>query len=140
MIDSRVSREGAYVRRRRECVACGQRFTTQEEVVPTEVVVIKNDERREEFNPQKVRNGLKKACWKRPVSEEQLDGVLSRLELWIDNQGEKEVQSRAIGEFVLGELRKIDEVALVRFASVYRQFNSLDQFIDEVRHVSRDKR
>lgn len=140
VIDSRVSKEGAAVRRRRECVGCAHRFTTIEEVVPTELYVIKRDQRREELNPQKMRDGLRNACWKRPVSEAQLDDVVSRILRRLENLGEREIAADAIGTMLMEELEDLDEIAYIRFASVYRQFRAADQFIAEVRELSRKQK
>jgi len=132
VIDSRNSREGYSVRRRRECPDCAHRFTTLENIVPTELYVIKRDQRRVEFNPQRIRDGVERACWKRPVRQEQLDSLMARILQQIENLGERELSSKTIGLLVMKELANLDQVAYVRFASVYRQFKDADQFIEEI--------
>jgi transcriptional repressor NrdR len=139
VIDSRTSKEGASVRRRRECIECHYRFTTLEEVVPTEMSVIKRDGNREEFDAQKVREGIYKACWKRPVREKQIDKMTDEILKQIEQSGEREIESVDIGEIVMVKLQTIDEVAYVRFASVYRKFQDIDQFIDEIRGLGKQK-
>src|SRR5687768_3376440 len=126
VIDSRELSGGTSIRRRRECVECGRRFTTYERVEGSGLVVVKKDGRREEFNPGKLRQKLRVALTKRPVGEEQIDGLLQRVEAELLALGTAEVPSSAIGETVLRELKELDEVAYIRFASVYRQFADLD--------------
>jgi len=140
VIDSRVSKEGLTVRRRRECLSCNSRFTTLEEVVPTEIYVIKRDGSREEFNPQKIRDGLEKACYKRQVREEQFDEIMSSLHQRLEALGEREVPSEMLGEFMMEELAALDAVAYVRFASVYREFKDVDQFVREVRALKKQQK
>ena len=140
VIDSRVAREGAGVRRRRECLGCKHRYTTLEEIVPTEIYVIKRDLRREEFNPQKIRDGVKKALWKRPVSEEQVEALITRVLQRIETLSEREIPSSALGELVMEELEKLDQVAYVRFASIYRQFRDIAQFMRELQQLTRRHR
>lgn len=134
VLDSRSARDGAAIRRRRECVKCGHRFTTYEEVDRDEVLVVKKDGRREPFDRSKVDKAIRHACGKRPVSDEQIrtmiDGVVSRLE------GE-EVPSDKIATFVMDELHKVDEVAYIRFASVYRQFKDVAQFLSAITEIVR---
>lgn len=132
VIDSRNSRDGYSVRRRRECASCEHRFTTLEEIVPTEIVVIKRDGRRVEFNPQKIRAGLERACWKRQIRNEQLDEVMARILRQIEAMSDRELASKTIGLLIMKELANLDQVAYVRFASVYRQFKDADQFIEEI--------
>jgi transcriptional repressor NrdR len=132
VIDSRISKEGISVRRRRECINCLYRFTTLEEIVPAEIYVVKRDQRREEFSPAKIRNGLKNACWKRPISEDQITEIVERIQHQIEEFVEKEIACNHIGNLVMDSLRDLDEVAYVRFASVYRQFKDIDQFINEI--------
>ena len=134
--DTRVSKEGDSIRRRRECLNCSQRFTTYENVTRAEVVVIKRDGSREDFNAEKVRAGVRHACWKRPVSEEQIEAVVRRVAEQLENLQEREVASQVVGEQVMRELQRLDEVAYVRFASVYRRFKDIDQFLDEIRNLT----
>lgn len=136
VVDSRVGREGASVRRRRECLECTHRFTTLEEILPTEIYVIKCDDNREEFDPQKLRVGIERALYKRPVREEQVEELLHQVIRRLEQLGEREIHSAAIGDIVMEELEQLDQVAYVRFASVYRQFKDIDQFIDEIRVLS----
>jgi transcriptional repressor NrdR len=140
VVDSRTASEGATVRRRRECAECGHRFTTIEEVVPAEVYVRKRDERREELNPQKLRDGIHKACWKRPVSEEQVDAIVASVIRQLESLGEREVPADQIGELLMKELEQLDDIAYIRFASVYRQFKGADEFISEVRELNRKQK
>ncbi|MFA5205922.1 MAG: transcriptional regulator NrdR [Lentisphaeria bacterium] len=136
VIDTRVSKEGDSIRRRRECLNCGQRFTTYENITRAEVVVVKRDGSREDFNAEKVRAGVRHACWKRPVSEEQIEDVVRRVAERLENMQEREVASQVVGELVMRELQHLDEVAYVRFASVYRRFKDIDQFLDEIRNLT----
>jgi transcriptional repressor NrdR len=135
VIDSRVSREGDVIRRRRECVECGRRFTTYERVEEVLPLVVKKDGRRESFDRLKIMAGLKKACEKRPISAEDLARVVDNIENHFQEQGGKEVPSREIGEAVMETLQTLDAVAYVRFASVYREFRDLDEFMEALRGV-----
>ncbi|MBX7115713.1 MAG: transcriptional regulator NrdR [Myxococcaceae bacterium] len=135
VLDSRDSNEGAVIRRRRECVGCQRRFTTYERVEELNPLVVKKDGRREPFDRDKLLAGLKKACEKRPVSVEQLDAVISEIEKKLQGSGEKEMSSKAIGEEVMRLLPGIDEVAYVRFASVYRSFRDIAEFMDELKGI-----
>lgn len=128
VLDSRSVRDGESVKRRRECLRCGRRFTTYETIEEMEVMVVKKDQRREPFERAKVFKGMKAACEKRPVSMETLESVADEIERTIYNSGIREVSSAEIGEMVIEALRKIDQVAYVRFASVYRQFEDVTQF------------
>ncbi|NMA43076.1 MAG: transcriptional repressor NrdR [Oligosphaeraceae bacterium] len=138
VIESRVSKEGETIRRRRQCLSCSHRFTTYETVLPAEITVVKNDGRREEFKPDKLRAGIKLACWKRAVSPETMDKLVGDITNSLASLSESEVSSRQIGEMVMAALKEIDEVAYVRFASVYRKFNDADAFISEVKKLSRN--
>lgn len=135
MIDSRASREGATIRRRRECLKCANRFTTYEEIEREELMVIKRDGRREEFSREKLLSGLKKAFQKRPVSPQVIDDLLEKIVNQVRNEFEREVPGSVIGEQVMAGLRKIDEVAYVRFASVYRRFQEATDFVQEVKKL-----
>ena len=139
VIDSRASREGATIRRRRECLACSHRFTTYEEIEHEGLMVVKRDGRREEFSRDKLFSGLKKACQKRPISPKAIEDVLDRIVNEINNQYESEVPGTAIGERVMAELRGLDEVAYVRFASVYRRFQEATDFVQEIKKLEADK-
>lgn len=132
VIDSRPTEEGFAIRRRRGCDGCGKRFTTYEKVEETLLMVAKKDGRREAFDRTKVLSGIAKACEKRPVSMAQMEAMVSSIESTLHNQIEKEVDSNYIGELVMEELKKVDEVAYVRFASVYRQFTDVNTFIKEI--------
>lgn len=132
VIDSRATEDNTTIRRRRECLECGKRFTTYERIDDLPVMVIKRDGNRERFNRNKILNGLLKACEKRPVSREQLESIVNSIEQKVKNQMENEVDSTIIGELVMDHLRKIDEVAYVRFASVYRQFKDIETFRQEL--------
>lgn len=135
VIDSRASREGATIRRRRECVACGHRFTTYEEIERGGLVVLKRDGRREEFSREKLLSGLRKACQKRPVSPKVIEELVERIVTEVTDRYEREVPAEAIGKLVMDGLRQIDEVAYVRFASVYRRFQEATDFVHEVKKL-----
>lgn len=135
VLDSRPTEDGAVVRRRRECEKCHCRFTTYEKVEEAPLVVVKKDGRRERFDPQKILAGLLKACEKRPVPSEKLAAMVTDIEKELRSRGEQEVESRDIGEMVMERLREVDEVAYVRFASVYRQFGDLRRFVEEVQRL-----
>lgn len=132
VIDSRPTEEGYAIRRRRGCDNCGKRFTTYEKVEETILMVAKKDARREVFDKNKILNGIVKACEKRPVSMTQIEGMVDDIEKTLNNLMEKEVTSDYIGELVMEQLKKVDEVAYVRFASVYRQFTDVNTFIREI--------
>lgn len=130
--DSRLSRDKETIRRRRQCLHCGKRFTTSERVEGAMPMVVKRDGRREPFNRIKIMNGLRKACEKRPISIDHLERIVNRIEQGIQEAGEREVKSTLIGQKVIDELRGLDGVAYVRFASVYRQFRDINEFMDEL--------
>jgi transcriptional repressor NrdR len=133
--DSRLAAEGRQIRRRRECLSCGERFTTFETAELVMPMVVKGDRSRESYDEAKVRAGMEKALEKRPVPREQLDEALSRITHKVRSLGDREVQSRAIGELVMDELRGLDEVAYVRFASVYRHFEDVEAFHEEIQRL-----
>lgn len=133
VIDSRTSKDGGSIRRRRECLSCGKRFTSYETVEEMIPMVIKKDGRRESFDRAKILGGLKKACEKRPISMNDLERVVDTIEKKLVNMGIKEIPSSWIGEEVMSSLREMDKVAYVRFASVYRQFKDINEFLQEVR-------
>jgi len=135
VIDSRASREGATIRRRRQCLGCGYRFTTYEEVERGGIVVLKHDGRREEFSREKLLSGIKKACQKRPISPKAIEDLAERIVNEVTDRYEREVPSEFIGKLVMDGLRQIDEVAYVRFASVYRRFQEATDFVHEVRKL-----
>jgi len=139
VLDSRPTDEGTSIRRRRECLSCGQRFTTYEKVEETPLYVVKKDGRRELFDPAKIRAGMAKACEKRPVPAGKLDLITRDIERRLRNEYEVEVTSQAIGELVMEELKKLDQVAFVRFASVYREFGDLERFREELEHLLKEK-
>lgn len=139
VLDSRPTEDGAVIRRRRECEGCHRRFTTYEKVDEPPLVVVKKDGRRERFDPGKVLGGLLKACEKRPVPSERLHEIVREIEKELRSRGEREVESRVIGEMVMEHLRELDEVAYVRFASVYRQFADLRRFAEEVQRLLRER-
>ncbi|MGI6280060.1 MAG: transcriptional regulator NrdR [Acutalibacteraceae bacterium] len=132
VIDSRPTDEGQRIRRRRECLECAKRFTTYEVIESLPIIVIKKDKSRETFNRDKLLNGLLRACEKRPVSIDTLDNMIDEIEVTIQNSLDREVTSEKIGELVMEKLKKIDEVAYVRFASVYRQFKDINTFMTEL--------
>jgi transcriptional repressor NrdR len=135
VIDSRLSKEGDMIRRRRECSHCQRRFTTYERVEETLPLVIKKDGRRETFDRGKILAGLQRACEKRPISVEVLEKLIDRIEQRLQDAGEREVHSREIGEQIMQQLQNLDEVAYVRFASVYRSFKDVNEFMNEVKEL-----
>ncbi len=139
VIDSRASREGATIRRRRECVSCGYRFTTYEEIERGGLLVVKRDNRREEFSKDKLYSGIKKACQKRPISPKVIEDLVERIVNEVMDKYEREVPAEVIGKLVMDGLRQIDEVAYVRFASVYRRFQEATDFVHEVRKLGGGK-
>ncbi len=130
VLDTRISRDGSLIRRRRECLLCKARFTTQESLMIQYPYVIKKDGRREEYNKEKILRGLQAATQKRPISFAQLEGIVERISQWILNKSEKEVATTLIGQKVMLELKKLDDVAYVRFASVYRTFKDVQEFVE----------
>ena len=135
VIDSRSSNEDKSVRRRRECLKCKKRFTTYEYIEEVPLMVIKKDGRRESFDRNKIISGILKACEKRPVSMEKVEAVVDKVEKELQKSFDKEVKAQVIGELVMDYLHKIDEVAYVRFASVYRQFKDINQFMKELKDL-----
>jgi len=139
VIDSRGSQDFS-IRRRRECLECGRRFTTYEKIEEVTLKVIKKDGSRVPFDREKIRSGLEKACYKRPVSEDQLEGIIREVEANIYENFDREVDARYIGEQVFEALREVDQVAFVRFASVYREFKDVKDFVDELEPMLRPGR
>jgi len=137
VIDSRASREGSTIRRRRECIGCGHRFTTYEEVERPRLMVLKRDNRREEFSREKLTAGMQKACQKRPVSQEAIAELVERIVDDLANTFDREVSCEAIGERVMTGLRGLDPVAYVRYASVYRRFEEATDFVAEVKKLEK---
>ena len=135
VVDSRTTKEGEAIRRRRECLECGKRYTTYEYIERAPLMVVKKDGRREQYDREKLLRGLIKACEKRPVSREQLDALLDEVEAVIFNRFRNEVKSTELGNEVIERLHALDEVAYVRFASVYRQFTDINQFMKEVKSL-----
>jgi transcriptional repressor NrdR len=140
VVDSRMAKEGEVIRRRRECLSCKRRYTTYERVEETMPAVVKKDGRREPFDRGKIVSGLKKACEKRPISTATIESVTDRIEKRIQDMGETEIVSTAVGEEVMKELSQLDQVAYVRFASVYREFKDIDQFMDEIKSLAQQRR
>ncbi len=134
VLDSRASEDGFATRRRRECLACKRRYTTFERVERcTGIKVVKKDGVRVPFDRDKIKQGLEKACWKRPIGDVQIEAIVSELENHVEAKFDSEVESRYLGELVMQHLRKLDQVAYVRFASVYRQFEDVHDFVDELK-------
>ncbi len=133
VVDSRAVQDGRSVRRRRSCLECGHRYTTYEYIEPSTTTVIKRDGRRESYDRQKLVAGIVAACQKRPVSRDDVDALVDRVEAILGEGGEREVSGEAIGEAVMAQLQQLDQVAYVRFASVYRHFKDVGQFLDEIR-------
>ena len=140
VVDSRMAKEGEVIRRRRECLGFKRRYTTYERVDEILPVVVKKDGRRESFDRTKILAGLKKACEKRPISTATIEAVTDRIEKRIQEMGETEIESRIVGEELMKELHQMDQVAYVRFASVYREFKDIDQFMDELRTLAQQRR
>ena len=140
VIDSRSADEGRTIRRRRECVKCGKRFTTYETIEDTPVLVVKNSGNRQAYDPQKIKSGIIKACEKRPVSMEKIDKLVDDITKRIYNSMEQEITSNKIGEMVMEGLKNLDEVAYVRYASVYRSFTDIDSFMAELQKMMASKK
>jgi transcriptional repressor NrdR len=140
VIDSRLSKDSRMIRRRRECLDCGRRFTTYEKLEEILPMIVKKDGRREPFDREKIISGIRKACQKRPVGSAQIEEFVDGLEQYLQELGRKEVPSSEIGERVINRLREWDEVAYVRFASVYRQFKDINEFMAELEDVLRSRR
>ena len=135
VIDSRLSKDGDAIRRRRECVGCGKRFTTYEYVEDVLPMVIKKDGRRENFDRTKISTGIKKACEKRPISADVIEDMVDRIERTCQEMQSREIPSSIIGEQIMSELHTLDGIAYVRFASVYRQFKDINEFLDELKDL-----
>lgn len=139
VVDSRPTDEGLTIRRRRECVKCGARFTTYEKIETVPLMVVKKDGTRQAFDRNKILNGIVKACEKRPVSVQDIERLVDSIELQLYNSMKKEINSEEIGEIIMSVLKEIDEVAYVRFASVYRQFKDIDTFMAELTKIIKEK-
>lgn len=139
VVDSRESREGDAIRRRRQCLACERRFTTYERIDEVPYMVIKKDGRREKFDRQKVLSGLLKACEKRPVSMGKLSELVNEVEMKVTDSPDREIQTTDVGEFLMNRLKELDKIAYVRFASVYRDFQDEEAFFDELKNLMRPK-
>ena len=135
VVDSREGKDGRVIRRRRECLKCAKRFTSYERIDEIPLMVIKKDDRREPYDRNKILGGLRRACEKRPVSASDLDSITDEIEALLQDSPEREIATRAIGEKVMERLRTLDTVAYVRFASVYRQFQDVDQFMRELKEI-----
>lgn len=140
VIDSRISKDGTEIRRRRECLNCGKRFTTHELIEEVLPVVVKKDGRREPFDRIKIISGIKKACEKRPISTDAIEAVVENIERACQEFQDKEIPSKVIGENVMLELQKLDGIAYVRFASVYREFRDVTDFFDELKDIIKKKK
>ena len=136
VIDTRIINDGTCIRRRRECLSCGKRFTTFETIETTPILVIKNNQTREPFNKEKIKSGIIKACEKRPVSMSQIDALVNSVEKDIQNTLKSEVETKYIGELVMNKLKVLDDIAYIRFASVYRQFTDVTNFINFLNGLS----
>ena len=139
VIDSRPAEDGSAIRRRRSCDECGKRFTTYEKVETIPLIIIKKDNNREQYNRSKIERGIIRACYKRPVSAEAIQKTVERIEIKIFNLEAKEVSSTDVGEIVMDELKELDEVAYVRFASVNREFKDVNTFMDEIKKMMLDR-
>ncbi|MDP7204549.1 MAG: transcriptional regulator NrdR [Pirellulaceae bacterium] len=138
VIDSRTTSDGYSIRRRRECLECKRRCTTYERLEELTIKVIKKDNVREPFNREKIRQGILKACWKRPISDEIVDTMIAEIESDIYADFESEIESRVVGGMVMHQLSKVDQVAYVRFASVYREFKDVQDFVEELQPILQD--
>jgi transcriptional repressor NrdR len=139
VVDSRESKEGDAIRRRRQCLACDRRFTTYERIDEVPYMVVKKDGRREKFDRQKVLSGLLKACEKRPISMGRLSELVNQVEAKVTDSADREIPTTEIGEFLMASLRELDKIAYVRFASVYRDFQDEEAFFDELKNLMRQK-
>ena len=139
VIDSRLNKEGNVIRRRRECLSCTDRFTTYEKLERSLPLLVKKDGRREEFDRDKIISGVRKACQKRPVSIKNIEDLVDRVEQYLQELGDKEVHAVKVGEKVISEIYKLDDVAYVRFASVYRSFKDVNEFMVELKEVLKNK-
>ena len=135
VVDSRPAEDGAAIRRRRSCDACGKRFTTYEKVETIPLIIIKKDNTREQYNRRKIENGIIRACYKRPVPAEEIERMADKIETMVFSLAEKEISSSVVGEMVMDGLKDLDEVAYVRFASVYREFKDVNTFMDELKKI-----
>jgi transcriptional repressor NrdR len=140
VVDSREGRDGAFIRRRRECTGCARRFTSYETIEDIPYMVVKNDGRREPFDRKKLRTGLSRACEKRPIPSARLDAIADEVESRLHESSDREISTRAIGSLVMERLKELDEVAYVRFASVYRQFEDVGEFLDELKTLLSGRR
>ncbi|MBP2025834.1 transcriptional regulator NrdR [Peptoniphilus stercorisuis] len=140
VVDSRPTDEGATIRRRRECINCKGRFTTYEKIEETPIMVVKKDGNRQAFNRNKIINGMIKSCEKRPVSRDDIENAANNIEKQLQNSLKKEITSEEIGNMVMKELKELDEVSYVRFASVYRQFKDVQSFFDELEDIMKQKK
>lgn len=140
VVDSRPTEDGTAIRRRRECINCGKRFTTYEKIEEIPIMVVKKDGRREPFDSEKILNGVRKACEKRPISSAAQDALVDDVTREIFNSLEQEIKSDTIGELVMARLKELDEVAYVRFASVYRQFKDINTFMAELKTMLNEKK
>ncbi len=140
VIDSRSADDDKAIRRRRECAGCGRRFTTYETIEVNPVLVVKNNGTRESFNTEKIRNGIVKSCEKRPVSAVEIDAIVADISKEVYNSMESEISTKAIGEMVMERLKKVDEVAYVRYASVYRSFKDLSSFMAELKQMMKEEK
>lgn len=132
VIDSRASQDSFAIRRRRECLNCKRRYTTYEKIEEAQVKIIKKNGIREPFDRDKIKRGLEKACWKRPIGDEQIESAVSAIENEVYSSAESEIDSRVVGDIVMKHLRRLDQVAFVRFASVYREFQDVRDFVEEL--------
>lgn len=139
VIDSRSTDDGRSIRRRRECVNCGKRFTTFETIEIAPILIVKRDETRQQYDRNKLKNGIVRSCEKRPISMAQIDDIVARIEKSLYNSLEEEVTSKKIGDLVMEELKQIDDVAYIRFAAVYRQFKDSQTFFDEMKKMFETK-
>lgn len=139
VIDTRTSEDGRKIRRRRECISCGYRFTTYEKAEEYPLLVVKRDGNRQEFNRSKIVNGIIRACEKRPITIEQINSMANDVEKAISKNYSEEVPTKQIGEYVMNELKKMDDVAYVRFASVYREFKDINTFLQELEKMKSEK-
>ncbi len=135
VVDSRPVDDNSSIRRRRMCDACGKRFTTYEKVETIPLIVIKKDQNREQYDRRKIENGVIRACYKRPISAQQITAVVDQIETQVFSREEREVSSEVIGEIVMDQLKELDPVAYVRFASVYREFKDVNTFMDELKKL-----
>ncbi len=137
VVDKRITPDSRSFRRRRECLSCAKRFTTYERIENADLIIVKKDGNRESFDRQKVKSGLIKACEKRPIPAEEIDKIINEIEMELRNKDSIEIESKSVGQLVMKKLKRLDKIAYIRFASVYREFTDLESFEDELKKIKK---